>query len=587
MLRKTKIVCTIGPASDSETMIAELFDAGMNVSRHNFSHGSHESHRITMDRVRRVAREKGLYSAILLDTKGPEIRVKKFKDGRIFLTEGDPVTIVGGEDFLGDATRFAITYRELEGTLKPGNHILLNDGLVDLEVVSVKGNVAETIVRNSGEVSDNKSSNFPGVRTNLPALTEQDRGDIRFGVEFGVDIIAASFIRKASDVLAIRRVLHEFGGADIQIYSKIENQEGVDNVDEIIRYSDGIMVGRGDLGVEIPLEQIPVIQKMIIRKCNAAGKPVITATQMLDSMVRNPRPTRAEVSDVANAIMDGSDAVMLSGETASGAWPVEAVQTMARIAVETEAAIDYDFQLGIRLESRTNSVQSAISAAVVQTANRMLARAIITGTQSGATARNISKFRPQSVILAVTPFEETARSLACTWGVYPIVSEPYESTDEMIEKTTRAARHNGFVRDGDLVVLTAGIPINYRGSTNMMKIQIIGDVLLEGKGSEMQGSVSGIATIVNSPKEAGERIESGSIMVLDKLIDPYGDVLHECAGVVVQSEIVTPDMLVRVMRLQIPLVTGAKGAMTKLVDGTMITVDGKMGIVTSGRTSIR
>ncbi len=587
MLRKTKIVCTIGPASDSEEMISHLFDAGMNVSRHNFSHGDHESHRKTMNSVRRVAREKGLYPAILLDTKGPEIRARKFTGGKAFLREGTEVTIVGGEDFLGDETRFAITYRELEDTLQPGNHILLNDGLVDLEVISVQGNTAKTIVRNSGEVSDNKSSNFPGVKTNLPALTEQDRKDIQFGVEFGVDMIAASFIRKASDVLAIRKVLHEFGGADIDIYSKIENQEGVDNIDEIIRYSDGIMVGRGDLGVEIPLEQIPVIQKMIIRKCNAAGKPVITATQMLDSMVRNPRPTRAEVSDVANAIMDGSDAVMLSGETASGAWPREAVRTMARIAEETEEAIDYDFQLGIRLENRTNSVQAALSAAVVQTANRMNARAIITGTQSGATARNISKFRPESVILAVTPFDETARSLACTWGVYPIVSEPYESTDEMIVKTTKAARRDGFVEDGDLVVLTAGIPINYRGSTNMMKIQIIGDILLEGKGSEMQHSVSGIATIVRSPEEASERIEPGSIMVVEKLTDDYANALHEVSGVVVESEIVTPEILVQLIQMQIPLVTSAKKAMTSLVDGVMVTVDGKMGIVTSGKTTVR
>lgn len=586
MLRKTKIVCTIGPASDSEEIITGLFDAGMNVSRHNFSHGDHQSHGATMERVRRIAGEKGLHPAILLDTKGPEIRVRKFKGGKVFLKEGETVTIIGGEDFLGDETRFAITYKDFEGTLEKGNHILLNDGLVDLEIVSVQGNTAKTIVRNSGEISDNKSSNFPGVKTNLPALTEQDRRDIKLGVDFGVDMIAASFIRKASDVLAIRKVLHEFGGDDIQIYAKIENQEGVDNIDEIIRYSDGIMVARGDLGVEIPLEQIPVIQKMIIRKCNTAGKAVITATQMLDSMVRNPRPTRAEVSDVANAIMDGSDAVMLSGETASGDWPLETVRTMARIAVETEAAMDYDFQLGIRLETRTSSVQSAISAAVVQSANRLEAKAIITATQSGATARNISKFRPQSVIVAVTPIQETARRLACSWGVYPILSEPYETTDEMIEKTTAAAKIKGFVGDGDLVVLTAGIPMNYRGSTNLMKIQIIGDVLLEGTGRGLKRVVSGIVNIVHNPEEAARFIKAGDIMVVDKLTDHYSDTLPECGGIVVQSEIVTPDMLVAVMSRQLVLITGAKGAMTKLLDGTMITLDGRIGVVTSGQAKV-
>ncbi|MFB0917707.1 MAG: pyruvate kinase, partial [Clostridiaceae bacterium] len=451
MFRKTKIVCTIGPASDSEETIKKLFEAGMNASRHNFSHGTHETHKVAMDKVKKVAAEMGINYAIILDTKGPEIRTKNFKDGKVVLKEGTEVTVVGGEDFLGDEKRFAITYSDLAEVMKPGNHILLNDGLVDLEVTEVVGKEVKTIVRNTGEISDHKSSNLPGVKTNLPSLTEKDAEDLKFAVENDIDIVAASFIRKAEDVLNIRKVLHEAGGSKIHIYSKIENQEGVDNVEDIIKFSDGIMVARGDLGVEIPLERVPVIQKKIIELCNKAGKPVITATQMLDSMVRNPRPTRAEVSDVANAIMDGSDAIMLSGETASGKYPVETVTTMAHIAEETEKGIDYEQLLSETLINQTSTVQSAISAAVTATANKLKARAIITGTQSGSTARNIAKFKPKATIIAVTPVVSVARKLALNWGVYPIVSEVFETTDELIEKTSDAAKEKGFVADGDLV----------------------------------------------------------------------------------------------------------------------------------------
>lgn len=587
MLRKSKIVCTIGPATDSEEMIGKLFDAGMNVSRHNFSHGDHVSHRTTMERVRKVAKEKGINYAILLDTKGPEIRTRDFINGKVILKEGTEVTVVGGEDFLGDEKRFAMTYKDLAKVILPGNHILINDGLVDLEVTAIVGNEVKTIVRNTGEVSNRKSSNLPGVITSLPALTAQDKLDLKMGVEFGVDLIAASFIRKGADVLEIRKVLHGFGGSDIHIYAKIENQEGVDNVDEIIKYSDGIMVARGDMGVEIPLEKVPMVQKMIIQKCNAAGKPVITATQMLDSMVRNPRPTRAEVSDVANAIIDGSDAIMLSGETASGAWPVEAVETMAQIALETESEIDYEFTMAIRLTNQTKTVQSAISAAVCRAANQLDAKAIITGTQSGSTARNVAKFKPKSTIVAITPFEEVARKLACTWGVYPIVSEHYESTDDLIEKTTEAAKAKGFVKDGDLVVISAGIPVNYRGSTNLMKIHIIGDVLVEGKSYEQtQSFISGIAVMAGSAKEAIDRIEAGDILVVDNLTNEYLKCLPEVGGIVVQTEEISSEISVEIIKNQIPLVYGAKNAMATLKNGALVTVDGKRGIVTAGRVKV-
>lgn len=586
MLRKSKIVCTIGPATDSEEMLGKLFDAGMNVSRHNFSHGDHASHGATMERVRKVAQEKGVNYAILLDTKGPEIRARDFVNGKVLLKEGTEVTIVGGEDFLGDETRFAVTLEDIHEVLKPGNHILINDGLVDLEVTRIEGKEVKTIVRNTGEVSNRKSSNLPGVVTNLPALTDQDRKDLAFGVEMGVDFVAASFIRKGSDVLEIRKALHEAGGTNVQIISKIENQEGVDNADEIIRYSDGIMVARGDMGVEIPPEKVPIIQKDLIAKCNAAGKPVITATQMLDSMVRNPRPTRAEVSDVANAIVDGSDAIMLSGETASGAWPVEAVQTMARIALETEASLDYDRYLKDRLKNQSHTVQSAISVSAVTTALQLGAKAIITGTQSGSTARNVAKFKPKAIIIAATPNEEVARKLSLVSGVYPVISQYFENTDQLIEYTTQAAKDKNYVTDGDLVIISAGIPTNYVGSTNMLHVHIIGDVLLEGKVVEpVDRLVSGIAVLAEAPQQA-ERVEVGDILVVPELTSAHMPGLHEVAGVIVEADGIDSELSLEAVKWGIPIIYGAKDALKTLKDGAMVTLDGKRGIVIRGKAEI-
>ncbi len=587
MFRKTKIVCTIGPASDTEETIKKLFEAGMNASRHNFSHGTHETHKVAMDKVKKVAAQMGVNYAIILDTKGPEIRTRNFKGGKVMLTEGSVVTVVGGEEFLGDETRFAVTYKDLAEVLKVGNHILLNDGLVDLEVIAIEGKDVKTVVKNTGEIGDHKSSNLPGVKTNLPSLTEKDASDLQFAVDNDVDIVAASFIRKAEDVLNIRKVLHEAGGSKIHVYSKIENQEGVDNVEEIIKYSDGIMVARGDLGVEIPIERVPVVQKRIIDLCNKAGKPVITATQMLDSMVRNPRPTRAEVSDVANAIMDGSDAVMLSGETASGKYPVETVKTMAHIAMETEQGIDYQKLLREKLENQTTTVQSAISAAVTLTANKLNAKAIIAGTQSGSTARNIAKFKPQATIIAVTPDKFVARKLALNWGVYPIVSEGYNTTDELISKTAQAAKDKGYVEDGDIAVISAGIPIHYSGSTNMMKIQVIGDAILEGSSAEQTTQVvSGVAIVAKSLQDAVNRVDVGAILIVESLTNDYMPLLSEVGGIVVESGNVATEISIEAMKREIPVVYGAKGAAKKLVDGTMITLDGKRAIVLSGQTGL-
>lgn len=471
-MRKTKIVCTIGPASDSEEVLSKIIEAGMSVSRHNFSHGNHDEHRRRMELVRNLSLKFNKPIAIMLDTKGPEIRTGNFTEGKVELMEGSSFTIYCGEDIAGDKTKCSITYEELCNDVKPGNLILIDDGLVGLEVVSVEGNKINCVVKNNGFVGNHKGVNVPGVSTNLPAITEKDIEDLKFGAEIGVDLVAASFIRKASDVESIRKVLKDNGGEDILIFSKIENQEGVENIDEIVNASDGIMVARGDLGVEIPIERVPGVQKMIIEKCNKAGKPVITATQMLDSMIRNPRPTRAEASDIANAILDGTDCIMLSGETANGKYPVEAVQTMARIAEAAEDEINYERLFAKKRREHIPGVPSSISLSAVNTSREIGAKAIIAATQSGNTARIVSKYRPQCTIAAVTPSEKVARKLSLSWGVYPMVADKQEkSTDAIIQKAVEECTREGLVEKDDIVIIVAGI--QQVGSTNLMKVHYV------------------------------------------------------------------------------------------------------------------
>lgn len=473
-MRKTKIICTIGPASETEEILSKIIEAGMSASRHNFSHGDHAEHKIRIELVKRLSQKYNKPIAVILDTKGPEIRTGNFAEGKVELKEGSDFTIYCGEEVVGDAAKCSITYDGLCADVKPGDSILIDDGLVGLEVKEVEGNKVKCIVKNSGMVGNHKGVNVPGVSIKLPAITEKDISDLVFGIEIGVDIIAASFIRKASDALEIRKVLDQNGGKDVLIFSKIENQEGVDNIDEILEVSDGIMVARGDLGVEIPIEQVPVVQKMIIEKCNKAGKPVITATQMLDSMIRNPRPTRAEASDVANAIFDGTDAIMLSGETANGKYPIDTVRTMAKIAEAAENKLNYEMILvKKRKQQHVSNVPSAISLATCATAMELEAKAIITSTQTGSTAKIVSKYRPECPIIAVTPYDRVAKQLALNWGVYPLISDAFESTDELIEKSAERAKEEGFIHEGDLVVIAAGIPINDMGSTNMMKVHLV------------------------------------------------------------------------------------------------------------------
>ena len=471
-MKKTKMICTVGPASETEEIITQFMEAGMNASRHNFSHGDHEEHRGRIELIKKVAKKLNKEIAIVLDTKGPEIRTGKFEPKKLELQKGTEFTIYAGGDVVGDTTKCCVTYEGLAKDVKPGNTILIDDGLVGLTVKSVEGNAVKCEVNNTGFVGTHKGVNVPNVSIKLPALTEKDASDLRFGCEMGVTAVAASFIRKAEDVLAIRKLLNENGGENILIISKIENQEGVDNIDSILEASDGIMVARGDLGVEIPIENVPGVQKMIIQKCNEAGKIVVTATQMLDSMMRNPRPTRAEVSDVANAIFDGTDAIMLSGESANGDYPVEAVQTMAKIAKTTEAQLKYEVAVS-SAKHHIPAIAGVISRATCNAASELEATAIISSTQSGATAKRLSQCRPECPIVAVTPCEKVARALAFSWGVYPVVASKMESTDEMMEKSVSIAEAQGFVKKGDTVVIAAGVPVDKIGATNLMKVTVV------------------------------------------------------------------------------------------------------------------
>ncbi|EES71324.1 pyruvate kinase [Paenibacillus sp. MB22_1] len=468
-MRKTKIVCTIGPSSESLENIKKLIMAGMNVARLNFSHGDYEEHGNRIKNIRQASAELGKSIAILLDTKGPEIRTGKLKEEPIELVQDEFITLTT-EEILGDKNRISITYKDLPGDVEVGSTILIDDGLIGLTVVDIQGTEIKCRIVNGGTIKSKKGVNVPGVNISLPGITEKDANDIKFGIEQGIDFIAASFVRKASDVLEIRQLLEQHNATHIQIISKIENQQGVDNLDEILEVSDGLMVARGDLGVEIPAEDVPLVQKRMIEKCNRVGKPVITATQMLDSMQRNPRPTRAEASDVANAIFDGTDAIMLSGETAAGKYPVESVLTMSRIAEKAESALEYREIFLKQSNAQQTTVTEAISQAVANSALELNAKAIITSTETGYTARMVSKYRPKAPIIAVTTEDQTLRRLALNWGVTPVKGDIASTTDEMFDKAMKGGLDSGLVKEGDLVVITAGVPLGRSGSTNLVKI---------------------------------------------------------------------------------------------------------------------
>ena len=471
-MRKTKIICTMGPAVDNEEMLRALMLTGMDAARFNFSHGTHESHLATLNKVRRIRDELGAAVATILDTKGPEIRIKTFENGPVTLREGDKFTLTT-RDVPGDAGIVSVTYADLHKELESGCRVLIDDGLIELTVDGIQGQDIACTVRSGGTLSNNKSINIPGVSIHLPSLTEKDRDDLRFAAEQDFDFVAASFVRKASDVEDIRACLSECGGEHIRIISKIENREGVDNLEEIIAASDGLMVARGDLGVEIPAYEVPILQKRMIKETSMAGKPVITATQMLDSMIRNPRPTRAEVSDVANAVFDGTSCVMLSGETASGKHPVEAVQTMVDTINAAEQATDYWGRFRRFEFTPGRSINDAVTHTCCQTAMDLEADAILTPTQTGHTARMIARFRPACPIVALTTTERARRQLAISWGVQPLLAGYVDSTDRLFSMCVQSALKEGAVQSGQMVVITAGVPIGRAGSTNLIKAQVV------------------------------------------------------------------------------------------------------------------
>ena len=471
-MRRTKIICTLGPAVDSEDMIRTLIRTGMDAARFNFSHGSHPEHLARLNMLKSVRDAMGRPVATILDTKGPEIRIKSFDTKSITLETGDPFTLTT-EDVVGNQGWVSVTYPQLHEELQPGQEILIDDGLVAIRVDRIEGTKIICTVENGGALSANKSINIPGVHIQLPALTEKDIADIRFGVENDFDFVAASFVRRAADVEAVRAVLHDCGGDNVKIIAKIENQEGVDNLDEILEAADGIMVARGDLGVEIPAARVPILQKQMIRKGLQQGKPVITATQMLDSMMRNPRPTRAEVSDVANAVYDGTGSVMLSGETAGGKYPVEALQAMVGIVTETEGAIDYWKQFQKQRVLPASNINDAITHTCCLTAKDLDAKAIITATSSGRSARMICRFRPACPIAALTMNEKVRRQLNISWGVTPYLTGEVNSTDRIFSLSAEVALKEKLVQNGDTVVITAGVPLGKSGSTNLIKAQVI------------------------------------------------------------------------------------------------------------------
>lgn len=585
-MRNTKIVCTIGPASESVETLEKLMEAGMNVARLNFSHGDYEEHGARIKNIRLAAAKRNKNVAILLDTKGPEIRTGNFKDGRADIEKGQTVYI-SMDEVEGTAERFSVSYSGLIDDVEVGSKILIDDGLIELEVVNIdkEKNEIETKALNSGEVKNKKGVNVPNVSLNLPGITEKDRQDIIFGIENNVDFIAPSFIRRASDVLEIRDVLEKHNGEGIHIIPKIENQEGIDNIDEILEVSDGLMVARGDLGVEIPAEDVPLVQKQLIHKCNNAGKPVITATQMLDSMQRNPRPTRAEASDVANAIFDGTDAVMLSGETAAGLYPVESVQTMNNIALKAESALQHKRILDERSKHVNMTITEAISQSVTHTAINLDVKAIIAPTESGYTARMISKYRPKQTIVAVTFNDRVNRQLALVWGVHPVQGKKTSSTDEMLDVAIERGLASGVCKHGDRVLITAGVPVGESGTTNLLKVHIIGDVIAKGQGVGRQ-SAYGKAVVATTGEEAIAKVSEGDILVTHSTDRDMMPAIEKAAGIVTVEGGITSHAAVVGLSLGIPVIVAVENAFEVIEDGEDITIDGTKGDIYKGHASV-
>lgn len=583
-MKKTKIVATLGPSTSDIEVIKALIKAGVDGARLNFSHGSHDSHGQMIDKLKQAREELKKPVALILDTKGPEIRLKSFKDGSALLEAGKTFTITTDE-VEGSAKKVSTTYKGFPQDMKAGDKILLDDGLIELKVKEVKGNDIICIIINGGTIKDNKGVNVPDTYINLPSLTERDIEDIKFGIKMGIDYVAASFIRSAEDVKEIRRVLEKNGGDKIRIISKIENREGVKNFDAILSASDGIMVARGDMGVEINPEEVPVIQKELIRKSNIKGKLVITATQMLESMIHNPRPTRAEANDVANAIFDGTDCVMLSGETAGGKYPVQAVEMMARIAFVTEGAIDYHQTINshkIVSESDT-SITDAIAYAACTISSDLKAAAIATATNSGFTARMVSKFRPDCPIIALTEKEGIGRHLNLYWGVTPVFCRDFGSNEEVTNKVLKSAENLEMAQTGDSIVIVAGFPIGIAGTTNTIKVSTVGDVLLKCHPME-EVNITARACVIHNIDEAVKNFREGDIIVAKNTTPELMPLMVKASAIIVGS---TDDddyenAIATGKALDIPVIVCKENVDIRIKDGALITIDSQNGIIYNG-----
>lgn len=583
-MKKTKIVCTMGPMTDKPEVIEQMITAGMNVARFNFSHGTHAEQGSRMNLVRSAAQKAGIPIGLMLDTKGPEMRLGLFAGGKVDLIEGNSFVLTT-RNVAGTAEVTSVNFSRLHEEVKPGDRILLSDGLIGLKVEAVVGDNITTSVLNSGVIGDRKRVAVPGVAISLPPLSEQDIRDIQFGIDQNVDFIAASFIQRAADVLAIRRIVED-AAADIAIIAKIENAAGVENIDEILQVADGIMVARGDLGVEIPAEDVPLIQKQLIKKANAAGKPVITATQMLESMIHNPRPTRAEASDIANAIFDGTDAIMLSGETANGKYPVEAVQIMATIALRTEAAVLLDYQTAVQGSFQVRSTTDAISHATVQLAFELGVSAIVAATVSGQTARMVSKYRPAAVIVAQTHNIKTFHKLLLSWGVYPVLGQEAFSGDDMVAAAVASALRSGIVKQGDLIVITAGLPVSRSGTTNMIRVHTVGTVLAQGVGIGNK-TVSGRVCVIRDRQDMQTKKIAGTILVLTSVDESIAARAAEADAIVTEEGGLTSQAAIIGICKSIPVIVGSENAVALLTDGMTVTIDAEHGLIYEGIVQVR
>ncbi len=581
--RKTRIVATLGPACDDVGIMKALIQSGMDAARINFSHGTHESHTVIINKLKQAREELQAYIPLILDTKGPEIRIKTFSKDKVFLEQGTSFRL-STVDVDGDETQVSVTYSDLPKDLSVGSRVLIDDGLIELKVVKLTDTDIDCVVINSGFLSSRKGVNVPDVYVNLPSLTEIDIRDILFGIQMGFDYVAASFIRSANDVLKIRDVLEQNGGEKLKIIAKIESRDGVNNLESILEVADGIMVARGDLGVEIPPEEVPLVQKYLIKKANEMCKPVITATQMLESMVKNPRPTRAEANDVANAIFDGSDAIMLSGETAQGNYPVEAVKMMARIALKAESSKNYDEELLTHHGFQTN-MTNAISYASCTTAADLKASAIISVTGSGFTARMLSKFRPSCPIFAVTEDEVIARQLNLSWGCISAVTKL--PAEDNFDYAIKFALEKNVVKSGDIVVIAAGVPVGLVGTTNTMKVQIVGNVICKGRGLGDK-IVTGKANVIKVVEHAHKNFKKGDILVVAKTTNDMMPYIKKASAIVVGSWDSGTDYShteTIAKALDIPVIICDCGVVNLIPDSLAITVDSIKGFVYNGATT--